>query len=522
MILRRCSTVALFSLALLSVALLPATQLSAQCKPDSLEKQIDATLQPAELLLPADVSLPAEVLLPAEGERFEERSPSGSVEEHPSFGKRLLKPFKWIFSNWRSYDTLYSVPCFYDFTFQVQNTSAYEYLNLVTPDGMKAEMHSRWSHRLGPYVGWSFLFGGISLDLNAAKDSRAKTEFNFSLNSNMFSLDLFYRKTGGDFIVERMTYPSVEVEEGEYEFIGSRVDSETNEYFSSLVSDEIYNNVTGFNLNFFLNHRRFSNPAAFSNGAIQLRSCGSPFIGIGYTHQKLDCYYSNILAMIGLFSLEDESGNSLLSTGRGDYGAKFSQWLENEESTDEELLDIVRGLVADNYDVVSQVYNADARRLLLNISPTTMRVDDWRLQLGYAYNIVLSQRCLIGLSAAVAPSIKVYRANNAESFGYQLISDKNFYERYIKPIAAHPNYKFRHTSVGINYFAKASFTYTYDHWIAGAIANYSNLFYRSNGTRINNGYFSLGVYVGYTFGRKAQFRKGGKNWHKYREITGKD
>ena len=490
--------------------------------PDYIFASPSRSLMPflAALLLFAPASL-LDARNPAEVDTLQQVPPSGSTEESPSFGSRLLKPFKWVFSNWRSYDTLYSVPCFYDFTFQVQNTSAYEYLNLVTPDGMKAQMHSRWSHRLGPYVGWSFLFGGLSLDLNAEKDARAKTEFNFSLNSNMFSLDLFYRKTGGDFIVERMTYPSLEFD-GEYEFIGSSVDSESNELFSALVSDEIYNNVTGFNLNFFLNHRRFSNPAAFSNGAIQLRSCGSPFFGIGFTHQKLDCYYSNILAMIGLFSLEDGSGEPLMSTGAGDYGTKFSQWLLDENKTDQGLMDIVRGLVADNYDIVKSEFNTDARTLLMNISPTTMRVDDWRLQLGYAYNIVLSQRCLIGLSAAVAPSIKVYRANNAESFGYQLISDRAFYERYVKPIASNPNYKLRHTSLGINYFGKASFTYTYDHWIAGAIANYSNLFYRSNGTRINNGYFSLGVYVGYTFGRKSQFRKGGDKWHKYREITGKD
>lgn len=50
----------------------------------------------------------------------------------------------------------------------------------------------------------------------------------------------------------------------------------------------LHADIRGFNLCYITNHKKFSYPAAFSQIAcLQIKSAGSPILGIGYTHQKL-------------------------------------------------------------------------------------------------------------------------------------------------------------------------------------------------------------------------------------------
>ena len=76
-----------------------------------------------------------------------------SIKPKTSFGQKLLKPFKWIGKNWSAYDPKYSVPSFYNWVVQLQNTSTFEWVNLETPQGVQLDMRSKLSHRIGPHAG---------------------------------------------------------------------------------------------------------------------------------------------------------------------------------------------------------------------------------------------------------------------------------------------------------------------------------------------------------------------------------
>ena len=104
---------------------------------------------------------------------------------------------------------------------------------------------------------------------------------------NKFDLDTLDREGGGRPHSDDQGEHHARRAEAHIEGVGDRLphlDDISRQY---AVGDDVRYDITGLNVNIFTNHRRYSNPAAFSNGAIQLRTAGSPVIGIGYTHQKL-------------------------------------------------------------------------------------------------------------------------------------------------------------------------------------------------------------------------------------------
>ena len=56
--------------------------------------------------------------------------------------------------------------------------------------------------------------------------------------------------------------------------------------------------ITGFNIYYIVNHKRFSSPAAFSQSTCQLKSCGSPIFGIGYTRHSLALDYDALKQLV--------------------------------------------------------------------------------------------------------------------------------------------------------------------------------------------------------------------------------
>ena len=54
------------------------------------------------------------------------------------------------------------------------------------------------SVKLGPYIGWRWVFLGYTFDLTHIGHDNNKKEFDLSLYSSQIGIDLFYRKTGND------------------------------------------------------------------------------------------------------------------------------------------------------------------------------------------------------------------------------------------------------------------------------------------------------------------------------------
>ena len=208
----------------------------------------------------------------------------------PTFKKKNRKKsfFKHIGDGLNSFvkafndiDTAYIEPQHYNYTVMLQYTSNYELYRLVSKSGQEITFAPNFTLKLGPYVGWRWIFLGYTIDLTAINNKTAKSakqEFDLSLYSSMLGVDLFWRETGNDYKIRNAV-------------LGKGIDTKrlNGTGFSGLNVS-----IKGFNLYYIFNHKRFSYPAAFSQSTCQRRSCGSPLLGIGYTHQSLDLDYEKL------------------------------------------------------------------------------------------------------------------------------------------------------------------------------------------------------------------------------------
>jgi len=459
-----------------------------------------------------------------------------------TFFSSLMKPIKWIGKNWSAYDPKYSTPSFYVWVGQLQNTFSNEWFQMSTFQGTSIHMRSKLSSKIGPQLGWSFLMYGYTVDLNAIKGTKRRNEFTLSINSNLVNIDIIRRRTGGDFYVTSAKTGYMDpMSEGFKTYDITPYVKEMH----SMIPDMIEYDVTGVNINYFTNHKKYSNPAAFSNGAIQLRSVGSPILGIGYTRQKVSSDISDALVNyeIGRVygQLSTAQQQTLMESASKLNGRTFININEYTSYLtglyDEDKVDLYRK----NF---KQIYNNEVLRPYLfgnvtfdedgnpisieglgsletmaNYIPSVMTIDDWHLQLGYAYNLVFSRRLLLGISLVASPGIKRVRYDNRWSLSALTADDLSaaLNEHYHMKLWDPEDFHFseKSTSFGTNVFGRLSLTYNYNRWRAGFNANANAFLYKTDEITVNNAYGSVNVYVGYSFGRKKQYRYDGKDREAY-------
>ena len=411
-----------------------------------------------------------------------------------SFGQKLLKPVMWIARNWTASDPRYAVSSFYNWAGQIQNTTSFEWLRMETPENLNIEMNARVSNRLGPYFGWRWIFFGTTIDLSSiGKPKARKNEFTLSINSALFNIDLIRRRTGGDFRIKKLQVTDPE--------IGTQDIKEVADMFD--LGDYIKNSITGVNINYFVNHKRYSNPAAFSNGAIQLRSVGSPIIGLGYTYQKVESDISDLFPSIAAYTV---AGLPNPPFSEDDVDAVSRLWDIDQDA----YMYKVKKMLDQAWPALSR--SRLLRTFMTNHFPTVTTISDWHLQLGYAHNIVFSRRLLLGLSLIASPGLKTVRSDNKGSFTYDGADYFAYLEKKYNGKDVDPNifrYEYKDTHFNMNIFARASLTWNFNRWRAGINAAFNNFFYSNKGMKVSNGYGNVAVYVGYCFGRKKEYRHDG-------------
>ena len=180
--------------------------------------------------------------------------------------------FTRYFRDFNETDTTYIEPQHYNYAFMMQNTNTYEIYRISSKSGQSVSFSPDLTYRVGPYFGWRWIFLGYTFDISHISNSHNKKEFDVSLYSNLVSVDFYYRKTGNDYHIRRVV-PNINsspIRNLDIPFSGLNV------------------GITGLNLTYIFNHKRFSYPAAFSQSTVQRRSCGSPLAGIGYTRHSID------------------------------------------------------------------------------------------------------------------------------------------------------------------------------------------------------------------------------------------
>ncbi|WP_253951923.1 DUF4421 domain-containing protein [Xylanibacter caecicola] len=183
--------------------------------------------------------------------------------------RRIGRVFTGVFRDFNKIDTNYIEPQHYNYTVMLQNTTTYEEYKINSKSGQSVTFAPRPTVKIGPYVGWRWVFLGYTVDISKFDHSENKKELDLSLYSSLIGIDLYYRKTGNDYRIRKAD-------------LGNGMDEKI---LKGIPFSGLSVKIKGFDLYYILNHRKFSYPAAFSQSTCQKRSCGSPLLGIGYmTH----------------------------------------------------------------------------------------------------------------------------------------------------------------------------------------------------------------------------------------------
>ncbi len=191
-----------------------------------------------------------------------------AVKKKKSFLSRVVSPFAKFFFD---VNTEYVTTSKYNFQALEQAKYNYETYRFKSPDGAVLGLSPRKSLKLGPYVGWSIIFVGVTVDLFHMSDESNRKEWDISLYTLPFVLDIYFREGGSVCTIYRLK-------------LGKDIDTKP---AIGLRFDEFDSDIRGFDLTYVFNHKKFSLPAAYNQGAPQIRSSGSFLAGIGFTQHTL-------------------------------------------------------------------------------------------------------------------------------------------------------------------------------------------------------------------------------------------
>jgi len=437
-----------------------------------------------------------------------------SAQSNVSDLLRRIKPIDWIANNWNARDSLYCYDAFYNWSFKLQDNLSQEYLKIKTPEGLNIKMHSRVANKLGPHIAFRWFGWGYDFNFLMKSEGKKRNEFTFTLNSQIFNIDVIKRRTGGDFKIS-----SFKTAHGDA----------THLLQDPKIGDEVSQSLTGVNLNYFINHKRFSNTAAYANSSIQIRSVGSPVVGAGFTKSVTEIGFMDRLEAEAEGYIEEQTGG-LSVTNKEEFMASLRNYANSP---------------------------ALSSAMALNFSPTPerIRINDYHLQGGYAYNWVLSRRLLFSATLLLSPSLKWVKTDyngsvwtrfydstlrpylymtteeamkEMETDSRELAEDiLNLFHWYKEGIETYmlddyvkqygytsfedyyskTKEKTEHTkALSLNSMARASITYNFNRWFAGVSANYNRYWYKHKGQQLDNYYWNTALFVGYNFGRRSKFR----------------
>lgn len=206
---------------------------------------------------------------------------------------KFKRAIKYLFTL-SDFDTVYVSPNRYNYALMVDHFTNYEYYSVgsQTPEPQRLRFSPNPHNKIGLYFGWQWIFLGWSVDVDdvyrKGSNKQRGTEFDLSLYSGKYGVDIFYRKTGNDYKIHKISgFPDWIPSDYSSDFNGLNVD------------------MKGLNLYYILNNRRFSYPAAFSQSTNQRRNAGSFIAGFSVSTHNLHFDYAELPDVIRQTMNED-------------------------------------------------------------------------------------------------------------------------------------------------------------------------------------------------------------------------
>lgn len=229
-----------------------------------------------------------------------------SEKTKKSFFSLVMKGIKRFIGEFNTFDTLYIEPQHYKFQAMWQITNSFEQFRLKSGKGNYVDLSPDVNTRMGPYVGYSLIFLGYTLQLNNLYIGNTKKSFNLSLYTALFGVDFYYR--------DNKKFKIRELFENNKEL-----------YLPHDVYENIFDGFHvkywGFNTYYIFNHRRHSYPAAYNQSTCQKRSSGSPLAGFGYGKYDISMDWEKLREFIPKEAVgnAESSANSSGILGRDEY-----------------------------------------------------------------------------------------------------------------------------------------------------------------------------------------------------------
>lgn len=204
-------------------------------------------------------------------------SPDTTKLARPSLLKRIIKSFSDL-------DTTYIRPNRYDYITMLQNSNTFDnyWMGLIdtkTGESQRVFLHPTPSYRIGPYIGWRWLFLGYMIDVSHFDRATQKSDFVFNIYTASIGIDLIHKRNSRAFTIYPKGYGNWIRPNQRYVFDGMSVSNTT------------------INLYYILNPRKFSYPAAFNQSTQQIKSAGTWKIGVQYSKQKIEIDNSKLPAL---------------------------------------------------------------------------------------------------------------------------------------------------------------------------------------------------------------------------------
>lgn len=205
---------------------------------------------------------------------FAQNKENGSVACDSIVYKNTFRKALKKFLNFSDFDTTYISPNRYNYALMLDHFTNYEYYSVGNND-QRLRFSPNPHNKIGAYFGWRWIFLGWAVDTDwlYGKKSKKKrgTEFDLSLYSSKLGVDIFYRSTGNDYKIHKVSGFSDEIP------------SNYSEDFNGLKVK-----MKGLNLYYIFNNRRFSYPAAFSQSTNQRCNAGSFIAGFSVSTHNLN------------------------------------------------------------------------------------------------------------------------------------------------------------------------------------------------------------------------------------------
>ena len=190
---------------------------------------------------------------------------NAAQKSNGNFITKTIDFIAWVLNDT---DTAFVAPNRYNFALYPGYSHSYEHYRFATEEG-KQSISFAPQHRdkLGLSIAWRWLAVGYSIDL---QDNNPAIDFNTSLYSARFGLDLFYRENNQGCNISKLSG---------FNNDGKEL-TNFNRDFEGLDTKQI-----GFNLCYAFN-KRFTHQAAYAQSSNQLHSAGSFILGMNYNYQQ--------------------------------------------------------------------------------------------------------------------------------------------------------------------------------------------------------------------------------------------